>query len=192
MKKILFFILVLITAVMFTGCGSKNNTAGADENGTEQVRQGAENDEELEDVNSSGKEPSGFAFEHNGVKIYMNTDAEPIINALGEPLHYFEAESCAFKGLDKTYTYAGFEITTYPMDGKDYISSVYLMDDTVSTPEGIYIGSSVDDMITAYGNDYTESSGSYTYIKDDSKLQFIVKNGEIASITYLAVVEGME
>jgi len=122
----------------------------------------------------------------------MNTDVKSVIDKLGDPLNYFEAESCAFKGLDKFYTYPGFEITTYPMNGKDYISSVNLMDDTVSTPEGIYLGSTVDDMIAAYGDNYTESSGSYTYIKDDSKIQFIVKDDEIISITYLAIVEGLE
>ena len=41
----------------------------------------------------------------------MNTDVAPVIEALGEPLHYFESESCAFKGLNK-YTYGGFEIST--------------------------------------------------------------------------------
>gem|GEM_PF-6107738 len=47
-------------------------------------------------------------------------------------------------------------------------------------------------MISAYGEDYIEELGSYTYIKDDSKLQFIVRDGEIAAITYFAIVEGLE
>lgn len=186
MRKIFLFILI---SMLLVGCGSKEDTG--DNNKIE-----AKSVEEKEQVDESQSkqqhEVLGYAFEHDGVTIYMNTDVEPVLDALGEPLQYFEAESCAFKGLDKTYTYAGFEITTYPMDGKDYISTVYLMDDTVSTPEGIYLGSSLDDMIAAYGDDYTGSSGSYTYIKEDSKLQFIVMNDEIIAITYLAVVEGLE
>lgn len=188
MRKILIFLMI---SMLLVGCGSKEDPADIKENDSQPVQDEKQADEP-QDVQQNEKEPSGYAFEQNGVTIYMNTDVKPVIDALGEPLHYFEAESCAFKGLDKTYTYAGFEITTYPLDGKDYISSVYLMDDTVSTPEGIYIGSTVDDMIAAYGEDYTESSGSYTYVKDESKLQFIVQDDEIISITYLAIVEGLE
>lgn len=189
MKKTILFICISLLLLGLTGCGKKDNTVDVNDNQSQPVQ-----DEKQADESQSQQEkaPSGYAFEYNGVAIYMNTDAEPVVNALGEPLNYFEAESCAFKGLDKTYTYSGFEITTYPLDGKDYISSVYFMDDSVSTPEGIYLGSTVDEMIAAYGDNYTESSGSYTYVKDDSKIQFIASEGEIISITYLAIVEGLE
>ncbi|CRZ33843.1 hypothetical protein DFR55_103103 [Herbinix hemicellulosilytica] len=185
MRKIL--LLLILISVILGGCGTKDNSSdvnGNDKKTAEEVQTDEKQNEQ--------QEPSGYAFEYNGVTIYMNTDVKSVIDKLGDPLNYFEAESCAFKGLDKFYTYPGFEITTYPMNGKDYISSVNLMDDTVSTPEGIYLGSTVDDMIAAYGDNYTESSGSYTYIKDDSKIQFIVKDDEIISITYLAIVEGLE
>jgi len=66
------------------------------------------------------------------------------------------------------------------------------MDDSVSTPEGIYLGSTVDDMISAYGDDYVESQGLYTYTLDDSNLQFITMEDEIIAINYLAIVEGLE
>lgn len=186
MRKIFLMILV---ALLLTGCGAKEDTA--DNNNKTDIPVNEDNDTDKKQ-DDSVKEPSGFSFEYNNVDIYMNTDVVPVIDALGEELNYFEAESCAFKGLDKFYTYPGFEITTYPLDNKDYISAVNLMDDTVSTPEGIYLGSTVEDMIAAYGSDYIESSGSYTYTKDDSKLQFITMNDEIIAITYLADVEGLE
>lgn len=189
MKKIILFICVSVLLLGLVGCGKKDNTADAKDSKNQTTQDSKESNEEQ---NKEETVASGYAFEYNGVTMYVNTDAEPVVNALGEPLNYFEAESCAFKGLDKTYTYSGFEITTYPLNGKDYISSIYLTDDSVSTPEGIYIGSTVDDMIAAYGNDYTESSGSYTYIKDNSKLQFIASDNEIISITYLAIVDGLE
>lgn len=185
MRKIFLFILV---AMLLVGCGTKEDPADIKENDDNSVEQEEQNDVIQEKQN----EPSGYAFEYNDVSIYMNTDVAPVIDALGESIHYFEEESCAFKGLDKFYTYAGFEITTYPLEGKDYISTIYLMDDTVSTPEGVYLGSTIDEMIAAYGEDYIESSGTYTYVKDDSKLQFIAMDDEIISITYLADVEGLE
>jgi hypothetical protein len=174
MRKVFLFILV---AMLLTGCGAKEDPIDNKEDNSDQNQE------------DTVKEPSGFSFEYNDVSIYMNTDVAPVIDSLGEALHYFEAESCAFKGLDKKYTYPGFEITTYPLDDKDYVSVVYLMDDTVSTPEGIYLGSTVNDMIEAYGNDYVKSAESYTYKKDDSTLQFIAADDEIISITYLAEVE---
>ncbi len=189
MKKIFLFILTAMLLTGLTGCGAKEEPINNNKNG---VNPGQEANQKDDTAKDTPKEPSGYAFKHNDVSVYMNTDVEPVIEALGEPLHYFEAESCAFKGLDKTYTYAGFEITTYPLDEKDYISAINLMDDTVATPENVYLGSTVDEMIAAYGEDYTESSGSYTYAKDASKIQFIVMNDEIIAITYLADVEGLE
>lgn len=185
MRKLILFIFV---SMLLVGCGTKEESADIKDNDEVSVEQNDEND--LTD--DSSHEPSGYAFEHGDVSIYMNTDVLPVIDTLGESLHYFEAESCAFKGLDKTYTYSGFEITTYPSEDKDYISAIDIKDDTVSTPEGIYLGATVDEMIAAYGDDYIESSGSYTYVKDSSKLQFIVGSDEIIAITYLADVEGLE
>ncbi|HHT88759.1 MAG TPA: hypothetical protein GX002_07105 [Clostridiales bacterium] len=188
MRKIL---ILIILAFLLTGCGAKEEPKDNIENNNDNVIQ--DNQQEQQDTQDSvQKEPSGYGFEYNGVVIYMNTDAAPVIEALGEYQHYFEAESCAFKGLDKTYTYPGIEINTYPLEDKDYISTIDLMDDTVSTPEGVYLGATVDDMIAAYGVDYIESSGSYTYIKDDSKIQFITSADEIVAITYFAIVEGLE
>jgi hypothetical protein len=139
----------------------------------------------------SKPQDQGYVFNYNGIPIVVNTDVEPVLKELGEPLDYFEAESCAFQGLDKTYYYSGFELTTYPKDNTDYISSVYFMDDSVSTAEGIYIGSSVDDVLEAYGEDYTGGENAYIYTKGDSSLIIITENDEVISITYQALVEGL-
>jgi hypothetical protein len=120
----------------------------------------------------------------------MNKEAAPVVEALGDPLDYFESESCAFKGLDKVYYYSGFELTTYPLDDVDYISTIDFKDDTVSTKEGIFIGSSLDDVKAAYGEDYKEENGFYTYTKGDSTLTFIMENDAVTAITYTAIVEG--
>lgn len=191
MKNIFLFIVL---AMVLTACGKNDEPENIEDNPVQEDNQEDTNNDNQkeEDQDDIQKEPSGYSFEYKDLNIFMNMDVAPVINNLGEALEYFEAESCAFKGLDKTYTYPGFEITTYPLNGMDNVSSIYFMDDSVSTPEGIYLGASVDEMIAAYGDDYTESSGAYTYTKDDSKLQFITKDNEIIAITYLADVEGLE
>ncbi len=126
-----------------------------------------------------------FIFNAGGTEIEINAEGDPIIEALGEPLGYFETESCAFEGIDKTYTYSGFELTLYPdEDGAYRVWSVFFTDDTVETPEGIGLGSSLDEVLSAYGNDYTEASGQYVYLKGETRLIFIVADGKVTSIEY--------
>lgn len=187
MKAIFLFILI---SMLLVGCGAKGDPEDNGDISKQEDIQKDSNNTGQQDV--SAKDYSGYFFEDNNVKIYMNTDVVPVVGNLGQASEYFESESCAFKGLDKFYFYSGFEISTYPMDGKDFISAVDLVDDTVSTPEGIYLGSTVEDMIAAYGEDYNESLGSYSYIKDDSNLQFITEDGEVIGITYFAIVDGLE
>lgn len=185
MKKLL---MCLAFAILLTGCGGQDKEPKDTGN-----TQNQDNTEQGTGDQQSKEAGKGYVFAYNGVNIPMNVDVEPVLESLGEPQQYFEAESCAFKGLDKTFYYNGFELTTYPKTAEqDYISSVYFKDDTVSTPEGIYIGSTVEDMLEAYGDDYTGGEGSYTYTKEDSSILFIVENDEITAITYLAVVEELQ
>ncbi len=118
----------------------------------------------------------------------MNAEADPIVEALGEPVSTFEAPSCAFQGTDYIYTYDGFQINTYPLNDVNYVSSVVFMSDAVSTPEGLEIGKTKDDMIAAYGEDYTEEYDQYTYTRGDSQLVVLIEDGYISSIEYQAVL----
>ena len=71
----------------------------------------------------------------------------------------------------------------------DYVNSVYFTDDSVSTPEGIRIGSSEADMLAAYGDQYTEEYGVYTYTKEKSTLSFIITDGVVDSVEYVAITK---
>ncbi len=130
----------------------------------------------------------GYLFTANGVTIAMDADAAPILEQLGESASYFEAASCAFEGLDKTYTYNGFELDTYPTGDKDYVSAVVLKDDSVATQEGICIGDSRDKVLQAYPDGGTEECGMIIYRKGGMKLVFILKEEEVASIEYRSTV----
>lgn len=182
MKKIGLLLIVLI--LLLTGCGGGENASGnLDDNGDNSMPMGSIN--ELDD----DKESKGYVFEYNGTTIAMNEKAESILEDLGESIDYFEAESCAFEGLDKIYTYSGFELNTYEIDGVDYVASVLLLDDSVSTKEGIYLYSNLNDVLSTYGNNYTKNLGMYTYELNKSKISFLIENDEVVSIEYTAITE---
>ena len=126
----------------------------------------------------------GYLFEVNGVSIGIYEEAKPVLEALGEADSYFETPSCAFVGMDRQYTYGSYMLTTYEEDGQEYIYDIYFLDDKISTPEGIRIGSTLEEEIAAYGEDYTEDFGMYTYRKERSKLQFLVVDEVVTSVDY--------
>lgn len=126
----------------------------------------------------------GYLFEVNGVSIGIYEEAKPVLEALGEADSYFETPSCAFVGMDRQYTYGSYMLTTYEEDGQEYIYDIYFLDDKISTPEGIRIGSTLEEVIAAYGEDYTEDFGMYTYRKEQSKLQFLVVDEVVTSVDY--------
>ena len=174
MKKNLLLALVMLVLMAFalTGCSDNN---GGDPSGDTDG-----------DVTA---EKNGYAFESNGVEILMFAQAEDVLSALGEENTYFEAESCAFQGMDKIYTYNGFEVRTNEIDQKDYITSVMLIDDTVATPEGVSLFMTKADMVAAYGEDFTEDMGLCTYVKGKSTLSFLIQDDEIVSIEYCGVAD---
>lgn len=189
MKKLL---LVLMLAFVVAGCGKEN----AENNGTNTTPTPVEqqNNQVSEEKNETNKvtEPKGYVFEYNGVKVGMDMEAAPIIDALGEPSYYFEAPSCAFEGLDKTYSYGSFEINTYEQDGKDYICGVFFCDDLIETTEGVALDETKADMIAAYGEGYKEEYGMLVYEKEGMKLKFLLTGDEITSIEYASTVLDVE
>lgn len=183
MKKVGLLLLVLL--LLLTGCGGgKNTSENLEDNKDKDVSTNPS--KELEKDVESDK---GYTFEYNGTVIVMNGKAAPILEDLGEAQDYFEAESCAFEGLDKIYTYSGFELHTYEIDGVDHVVAVVLLDDSVATKEGLYLYSNLDDALSIYGDKYTKNLGLYTYELDKSKISFLIENDEVVSIEYNTIIE---
>ena len=134
-------------------------------------------------------DPAAFGYNVRGVDIEMHAEAAPILEALGEPVSYTEEASCAFTGLDKTYYYGGFYLQTYPLGDVDYIYSLWLMDDSSETPEGIYIGASQEEVEKAYGTDGFNGSNAYIMKGTTSTLTIILDDGVVSSIQYDAIIE---
>ncbi len=157
MKKILIYLLLAATVLSFVAC--KDNNPPAEEGKT-------------------------YTFTSGTTKIAIDADMAPILAALGAWRDYAESASCAFEGLDKVYTYAGFEIQTYPEGEKDFVYIIVLQDDTVATEKGVRIGDAKEAVITAYGNPTSQTETSLTYNGEGMYLQFILRDGAVTSIQY--------
>lgn len=161
MKRVSVLFLAAILLLSMAGCGST-------------------------DINP---QEENFSFTDNGVKITLGAEAAPIIDALGEPKSYTEEPSCAFDGMDKTYYYGSFYITTYPLDGKDYIFTLWFADDGVATDEGIRIGSAQSLVEDAYGKECFDGTNSFTMTKEQSKLVVLMEDEKVSSIRYEVIPE---
>ncbi|MGN0316747.1 MAG: hypothetical protein ACI4E1_02315 [Lachnospira sp.] len=141
-----------------------------------------------ESSDADNKGTTGYKFDVQGttekISIAVDADMKGILAVIGEPNKYYEAASCAFDGLDKTYTYNHFEIYTYPDGDVDRVSAIILMDDMAETPEGASIGMKIDDVKKIYGTPSSSSDTAVEYKKDDMTLNFLVESGVITSIQY--------
>ena len=158
MRKLLICLLVATMILSFVAC--KKNEEPSDEDG------------------------KVYTFTTDKTKIAIDAEAGPILEALGKWSSYDESASCAFEGLDKIYTYDGFEITTYPLNGKDYIFLIDFYADTVATEEGVRIGSTKEAVVAAYGTPDKETSTALIYNGKGMYLQFLFEQGTVMRIQY--------
>lgn len=187
MKKVLAMTMAA-ALLLLAGCGdSERVISGEVVNVTtgSQVQEVAGEQEGLQPSSQQEQTTAvkGYVFVTGGVTVEMDGDMAPVLAALGEPASYFEAASCAFEGMDKIYTYNGFEIDTYPAQDTDLVSAVILKDDSVTTAEGICIGDPLEKLLAAYGEGNQEN-GMLVYEKDGMKLCFILQDDSVISIEY--------
>ncbi|MBQ7775926.1 MAG: hypothetical protein IJ379_08390 [Lachnospiraceae bacterium] len=191
MKKWMTVLCAVSMVALLTGCGGsdekvieKNPSQSVQEENNNTTAEGNNDAQESKEEQQQDAKVKGYVFMHNDVQVVIDADAAPIIDALGEPVSYFEAASCAFEGLDKMYTYNSFEVDTYPNGDKDYVSTIILMDDSITTAEGIAIGETRARVEEVYGTDYEEQGSMLVYRKDGMKLFFIFEGDTITSIQY--------
>ena len=130
---------------------------------------------------------TGYTFTKGSTKIAVGADTASILTSLGKELKYYESPSCYFSGMDKIYTYAGFEIHTYPdpNGNGDRVNRIILLDDTVQTEEGVYIGSAQASVLAAYGEATEKKADSWDYRCKDMYMRFFFENGVVKEIQYL-------
>ena len=91
--------------------------------------------------------------------------------------------------LDKTYYYGSFYLATYPMDGKDYVYTLWFADDTVATADGIRIGSTQAQVETVYGADAFNGTNAFEMTKGSSKLTILITDGIVSGVRYEGITD---
>lgn len=179
MKKIsILLVTILITACMMVACGNSGNENNNNNNNNNQSSN-----------NNSSDVYEGYVFKLKDTEIELNAKMADLTGKLGKEDAYFESNSCAFQGLDKVYTYGSVVISTYPLENVDYVYTIELKDDTVETPEGIYIGSSKADVEKAYGTPSSTTDTAYIYTKGESQLNIMFEEDAVSNIVYMAITE---
>lgn len=124
----------------------------------------------------------------DGVTVAIGAEADPIISQLGTPGMVNSSDSCGgFVGKDYVYTYMGFRVSTTPADGYQMICKVELTDDSVKTPEGLYIGMSRADAEAAMEGYSVETVGvNLSYSTETVMLNVTFRDGYVSGIIYVA------
>jgi hypothetical protein len=160
------FLLLLLCIFCITGCGP-----------------------EKENEKNKIHEKEDYFITVMDKKVFVGDDYSLIKTQLGNNYEIQEVPSCAFEGMDKIYTFDNYEFYIYVVNGIEKIYTITLLSDQVSTNDGIKIGSSVSDVVSKYGNGYTDAIGAYTYTKGDTLLTFIFDGDKVVSIEYKLNIE---
>lgn len=135
----------------------------------------------------SSAKVQGYYFKNGGVSVTMDSAAKKFISKAGAPEKTKVKKSCAYKGKDRTYQYKNFILYTYTNSekGAEYVQGISFRNKSVSTSEGVKIGSAESLVTKKYGK-ATPNFGIYTYIKGNTKLQIEVTDGKVTNIRYTA------
>jgi len=196
MKKLILALIIGLVFMLAACNASDNDNQGNDTQaaaGNAHDTQGQEpatnettqpNEDDPSPAYSNSPDLEGFAFAIQGVTIYMDQDIDIVLEQLGEPLGVFEAPSCAFDGIDRIFSFPGVQIHTYPEGELDFVHTISIRDDSVTTMGGIYLGSSWEDVLAAYGNDYEQEFGMVTFTRGQTTLSFFIEDDMVTGITY--------
>jgi len=200
MRKL--FVLLILALFTLTACGNGQTEPDSDPQPGQTVNEPAANTPTTGDTTpadpdlppTSEDEPPeipDFALKFDDFLIEMDQNMDHVLSALGEPQGTFVAPSCAFEGKeDRIYQYPGIEIFTYPKDNDYFVYIISFTDDSIRTTEGrIYLGSSLQEMLDAYGDDYEYENDMYKYTRGLTTLEFDIEDDMVIGITYSFIIQ---
>ena len=173
MKKILAIFLCLLMLLTLLACDSGDDNKDKSDDGAAKTTA----------AESSAKVK--YYVEAGGVKIELGADADAVITALGTPKATAEVGNCGGQGTLTKYTYASMEVYVLTSGSSKTIDQITLLDDTISTPEGIKIGSTKHDVNTTCKNPTKSTESSYTYTSGNKNLKFNFRDGAVVGIDYM-------
>ncbi len=134
-----------------------------------------------------GGKSGGYTFKTSaGVEVTIGAAADKTIEKLGTYQSMSESASCGgIPGNDRVYTYVGFRVKTTPVEGGDIVCQIELTDDSVKTPEGVYVGMSAEDAKAAMGGTPEVVGENLIYTADGMKLQILCRGGSVSGVLYV-------
>lgn len=122
-------------------------------------------------------------FRFNGTTLRVGDNVSGFVSAVKEN-SYESAQSCYGNGEDINYYYDDFTIYVWNENGNYMTVGIDITGSGAATQKGITIGSTVNDVIAAYGNGYTEDAMDYVYTYGDCNLRFTILDGQVHYISY--------
>lgn len=186
MKKIIAIALAAVLLLALTACGGSEpaattaaptTAAPAAQVVPEAQIVGGDKEADSSDIIV---EDGTFSFTFEGVELIPGQAFDA--SALPAPAATSTIPSCAFSGTDNVYTYDTIEIIAYDEGNGEHLYSVYLLDPNTATNEGLMLGDSVEQMVSIYGDGYTNNGSEYAYYRGETILVVLAKNDVINSI----------
>ncbi|MBE6991180.1 MAG: hypothetical protein E7430_01195 [Ruminococcaceae bacterium] len=214
MKKFIIFVSVIAMLAMLAGCGGDNSaeTAAPVESASTDVVEPSEEvavesepaqsnaplviggNAEGEDVEAAAPVETAaineedFVVVINGGELTFDMTMDSVFELLGTEYEYSEAISCAYDGMDKTFAYSDIEIYSWPDGDIDRVSEFLIFSDICTTARGITVGSTLDDVIAAYGQG-SEVGSMVEYEALGRLISFNISDGVVADIDFMTVQE---
>ena len=166
------WVLVLLTLLLAVGCA-------------QQTEQKQRNDTVVF-VDPNAVQAGAYGdlyFTANGYSFGIYDPIDEVLSHISSTASFAE-QSCAFEGEDVYYFFSGFEVMANQIDGAERVTAINLVDDTVKTPEGVFIGMTEEALCEAMHCSPDEDG---LYVTEDGTAQrnITVLDGTVRAVSYL-------
>lgn len=168
---------ILCAALLVTSCSSQADTAPELVTGGQTTVAAAQTSVSGASDAPDNKAEDKYFITYNGVKITLGDEVAPVVKAIGKEYLYTENPSCAYVGIDYTYDFKSFIIYAQTKDGKEFINTVEVKDDTVDCG-GVKVGQTLDDAKKVYGTPTSVAEQGIVYDRNGTEIQFITDNSD--------------